>query len=161
MTDLQECRKEIDEIDSQILRLFEKRMKVCEDVAQYKIETGKQVLDSKREREKLDTLGARAHGEFNSLGIQEVFQQIMAISRKRQYQLLTANGVGEEKDYEMVDQLPLKDVNVVFQGVEGAYSYAAMRVLISRRKSKVIMQIPFGRQWRRLHPEGRIMRFFL
>ena len=58
MTDLQECRKEIDEIDSQILRLFEKRMKVCEDVAQYKIETGKQVLDSKREREKLDTLGA-------------------------------------------------------------------------------------------------------
>ena len=127
MTDLQECRKEIDEIDSQILRLFEKRMKVCEDVAQYKIETGKQVLDSKREREKLDTLGARAHGEFNSLGIQEVFQQIMAISRKRQYQLLTANGVGEEKDYEMVDQLPLKDVNVVFQGVEGAYSYAAMR----------------------------------
>ena len=27
----------------------------------------------------------------------------------------------------MVDELPLKDVNVVFQGVEGAYSYAAMR----------------------------------
>ena len=27
----------------------------------------------------------------------------------------------------MVDALPLKDVRVVFQGVEGAYSYAAMR----------------------------------
>ena len=27
----------------------------------------------------------------------------------------------------MVDKLPLKDVTVVFQGVEGAYSYAAMR----------------------------------
>ena len=51
----------------------------------------------------------------------------MAISRKRQYQLLTKNGVGTERNYKMVDELPLKDVNVVFQGVEGAYSYAAMR----------------------------------
>ena len=53
MTDLQECRKQIDRLDKEILELFEKRMKVCEDVAQYKIETGKQVLDSERERKKL------------------------------------------------------------------------------------------------------------
>ena len=39
MTDLQECRRQIDEIDSEILRLFEKRMKVSEDVANYKIST--------------------------------------------------------------------------------------------------------------------------
>ena len=38
MTDLLECRKEIDVIDKEILRLFEKRMKVCEDVAEYKIQ---------------------------------------------------------------------------------------------------------------------------
>ena len=29
MIDLQECRDEIDVIDSEIIRLFEKRMKVC------------------------------------------------------------------------------------------------------------------------------------
>ena len=102
-------------------------MKVCEDVAEYKIHTGKQVLDPKREQDKLDVLKNQAHGSFNSLGAQELFQQIMAISRKRQYQLLTKNGVGTERNYKMVDELPLKDVNVVFQGVEGAYSYAAMR----------------------------------
>lgn len=127
MTDLQECRKQIDRLDKEILELFEKRMKVCEDVAQYKIETGKQVLDSERERQKLEALEAQAHGAFNALGIREVFQQIMAISRKRQYQLLTANGADEARDYELVDSLPLTDVKVVFQGVEGAYSYAAMR----------------------------------
>ena len=44
-------------------------MKVCEDVAQYKIRTGKQVMDSGREKEKLASLGGRAHGAFNSLGI--------------------------------------------------------------------------------------------
>ena len=127
MTDLQECRKQIDRLDKEILELFEKRMKVCEDVTQYKIETGKQVLDSERERQKLEALEGQAHGAFNALGIREVFQQIMAISRKRQYQLLTANGADEARDYELVDSLPLTDVKVVFQGVEGAYSYAAMR----------------------------------
>ena len=127
MIDLQECRKEIDVIDKEIMSLFEKRMKVCEDVAKYKIHTGKKVLDPKREKDKLKVLEEQAHGEFNTLGVQELFQQIMAISRKRQYQLLTSNGIEEKRDYEMVDALPLKDVNVVFQGVKGAYSYAAMR----------------------------------
>ena len=45
MTDLQECRRKIDEIDNQMVELFEKRMKVCEEVAEYKIHTGKKVLD--------------------------------------------------------------------------------------------------------------------
>ena len=48
MTDLQECRQQIDKIDDQIVKLFEERMKVCEEVAQYKIRTGKQVLDPQR-----------------------------------------------------------------------------------------------------------------
>ena len=127
MIDLMECRNEIDEIDDQIIRLFEQRMKVCEEVAEYKIRTGKKVLDPERERQKIHTLREKAHGEFNALGAQELFQQIMAISRKRQYQLLTEHGVEEHKDYEMVDSLPMENVRVVFQGVEGAYSYAAMR----------------------------------
>ena len=37
MTDLQECRRKIDEIDNQMVELFEKRRKVCEEVAEYKI----------------------------------------------------------------------------------------------------------------------------
>ena len=52
-------------------------MEVCEDVAEYKIHTGKQVLDPKREQDKLDVLKNQAHGSFNSLGAQELFQQIM------------------------------------------------------------------------------------
>lgn len=127
MIDLLECRKEIDEIDAQIVQLFKKRMKVCENVAEYKICTGKKVLDPEREKSKLSVLREKAEGEFEAQGIQELFQQIMAISRKRQYQLLTKHGVEDEKDYEMIESLPVENVNVVFQGVEGAYSYAAMR----------------------------------
>ena len=56
MIDLQECRNEIDKIDSDIIRLFEQRMKVCEDVAEYKIRTGKKVLDPEREQAKLEEI---------------------------------------------------------------------------------------------------------
>lgn len=108
MIDLQDCRNEIDRIDNEIVRLFEERMKVCENVAEYKINTGKKVLDPQREREKIASLRGKAHGEFNALGAQELFSQIMAISRKRQYQLLTQHGVEEKVDYELVKGFPEK-----------------------------------------------------
>lgn len=127
MIDLQDCRRQIDKIDKQIVELFQRRMQVCEQVAQYKIHTGKPVLDPEREKSKLEFLESQANGEFNRLGVQEIFQQIMAISRKRQYQLLTENGIAHRTDYELVDALPMNGAKVVFQGVEGAYSYAAMR----------------------------------
>ena len=80
-----------------------------------------------REHAKLEEIRKKAHGEFNELGAQELFQQIMAISRKRQYQLLTEYGPKEEENFQMVEQLPRNNVTVVFQGVEGAYGYGAMR----------------------------------
>ncbi|MBQ1311666.1 MAG: chorismate mutase, partial [Blautia sp.] len=125
--DLQECRKRIDSIDDEIVRLFEERMKVSEEIARFKIQTGKKVMDPQREREKLEAVRKKAHGPLNELGAREVFRQIMAVSRKRQYQMLTENGIKEPVEYRFVDRLPLRDVTVVFQGVEGAYSSAAMR----------------------------------
>ena len=43
MPDLQELRKQIDEIDDAMVSLFEKRMSIAEQVANYKIETGKTI----------------------------------------------------------------------------------------------------------------------
>ena len=40
MRDLLEIRDEIDELDSQIVALYEKRMQLTSDVAEYKINTG-------------------------------------------------------------------------------------------------------------------------
>ena len=59
MPDLQELRKQIDEIDNAMVQLFEKRMSIAEQVASYKIETGKPVFDEAREQEKLHALGKR------------------------------------------------------------------------------------------------------
>ena len=60
MRDLLEIRDEIDELDSQIVALYEKRMQLTSDVAEYKINTGKQVFDKAREDSKLATLEGKA-----------------------------------------------------------------------------------------------------
>ena len=54
--DLQEIRKELDVIDRQIVDLYEKRMKLCGDVAEYKISVGKPVYDGEREKQKLEAV---------------------------------------------------------------------------------------------------------
>ena len=57
----------------------------------------------------------------------------MAISRKRQYQLLTEHGIYGERNFTTVKHVPLENATVVFQGVEGAYSYAAMRQYFGKK----------------------------
>ncbi len=127
MVDLLELRGKIDRIDQEVIRLFEERMEVSRKVADFKIQTGKPVFDPERENDKLKKVKGLAHTSFNATGAEELFQQIMSMSRKLQYQLLTEHGVEEEKTYTMVERLPKEQARVVFQGVEGAYSYAAMQ----------------------------------
>ena len=127
MIDLSVLRNQIDEIDRQIVELYEKRMAVSGQVAEYKIETGKKVFDKEREDSKLEVLKGLTHNDFNSHGIEELFQQIMSMSRKLQYQLLTKKGVVGKLPFTEVEHLDRENVRVVFQGVEGAYSQAAMK----------------------------------
>lgn len=124
--DLNVIREDIDKIDKNIVELFESRMNLCEDVARYKIGAGREVLDKEREASKIKKLKSFAHGQFNSHGVEELFAQIMAISRKRQYQLLAENGIVDLPEFTKVDYIEKKNVKVVYQGVPGAYSNQAM-----------------------------------
>ena len=125
--DLQESRKEIDEIDSRIVELFEKRMKVAGNVADYKLATGKPVFDKEREESKIANLVAMSDDEFNGKCIAELFTQIMAMSRKLQYgKLESREGDSKLEPYETVEVLPKTGVKVAYQGVPGAYSHEAM-----------------------------------
>ena len=54
MDKLLECREKIDRIDSEIIRLYEERMKVVNDVAEYKIANHMEVLDASREKAMLE-----------------------------------------------------------------------------------------------------------
>ena len=119
-------REELDRIDGQIVKLYEERMEYCSQVADYKIETGRNVLDKAREEEKLRKVRALVHNECNVHGVQELFEQIMSMSRKLQYSKLTAHGAGGRLPFIGVDALETDKARVVFQGAEGAYSQMAM-----------------------------------
>lgn len=124
--DLKELRDRIDEIDEEIVSLYERRMRISEDVAAYKIENGKNVLDRERELSKLSKVKSLTHNDFNALGVTELFEQIMSMSRKKQYALMAEKGIFGKTPFIPVEKLNLKDIKVVFQGINGAYSEAAM-----------------------------------
>lgn len=124
--DLGQLRDEIDIIDQKIVELYEKRMDICSHVAEYKIATGKKVFDKTREEEKIRKVKSMTHNAFNSHGVEELFEQIMSMSRKLQYQLLAQHGCIGRLPFIGVDELETRKVRVVFQGAEGAYSQAAM-----------------------------------
>ncbi len=124
--DLLELRGKLDGIDEQIVKLYEERMEICSQVADYKIKTGKKVLDREREEEKLRKVCALTHNELNAHGVQELFEQIMSSSRKLQYSKLAKQGTGGKLPFIGVDKLDTESARVVFQGAEGAYSQMAM-----------------------------------
>lgn len=126
MRDLLEIRDEIDELDDKIVELYERRMQLTTEVAEYKIETGKQIFDKEREDSKLHTLEEKTHTDITRKGVRELFEQIMAMSRKNQYQLLTAHGVNFDCEFTQVKGLDYSNARIVFQGLEGAYSQEAM-----------------------------------
>lgn len=127
MASLEELRERLDEIDGQLVDLYEKRMKVCEEVGEYKVKAGRKVFDRQREKEKLADVASRVTGDFNKKGIQELYQQLMSMSRKLQYQQLVEAGALGRLPFIRIDDLDKKNARVVFQGTEGAYGQAAMQ----------------------------------
>lgn len=123
--DLQKIRDRLDVIDAEFVRLFEERMRLVGQVAEFKIETGKQVFDREREQAKIAAVRGLAHGAFNAQAAEELFTQLMTISRRYQYRLLEQNGRKEDLGFRQVDAIPTQGVKVVYQGVEGAYSHEA------------------------------------
>lgn len=125
IVDLAESRKKIDEIDREITRLFEERMEVANDVAAYKRSTGKRVYDPEREEEKLKTLRGYVNNGFNETAVEDLFRQIMSISRRYQYQKLGPEG--NQIPFRRIDGLDVdEDTRIVYFGERGAFSEQAM-----------------------------------
>ena len=132
VVDLKESREKIDRIDRQIAELFEERMTVAADVAAYKRSTGKKVFDPVREDEKIKALREMTDNGFNKTGIEDLFRQIMSISRKYQYNVL-----GTENDlkqvFRQVNSFDVdSDTRIVCFGEHGAYTEQAMEEVFGK-----------------------------
>ena len=127
MESLQELREQLDEIDAQIVDLYQKRMDVCGKVGEFKVATCRKVFDKQREKEKLAAVTANVEDPFYKKGLTELYEQLMSMSRKLQYQLLTKRGAMGRLPFIGVEALDMEEARIVFQGTEGAYSQAAMK----------------------------------
>lgn len=121
MKDLNQCRKEIDEIDKELVALFEKRMDIAINVAEYKKENKLPILNTKREEEVIDkNVGALKNKEYSYIA-RKFFANMMELSRSVQ-----AKFISVEKDINIESINIDKTKRLGFQGVPGSFSEEAL-----------------------------------
>jgi len=81
MNELEKLRKEIDEYDVELTKVFEKRMETVLKVAKYKKENDIQVLNTSREKEVIEkNISYLKNPDFKD-AIRKYFESIMKISK--------------------------------------------------------------------------------
>lgn len=103
---LEEARKIINEVDSQMAELFVKRMRAAEMVYEHKKEYGLPILDQKREDIVIANNSSKIEDEVLKGYYIDYLKNMMAISRAYQYRM--QNGL-----------------KVAYSGVEGAFAHIA------------------------------------
>ena len=132
--ELQDYRRQLDELDAELLGLFNRRMDIAGDIALWKRDNGMRVLDLRREKEKLRTLEAQCPEEMREYAA-SLFSLIMELSRSYQTRILrpeSAETLAIEKALRETPQLFPETATVACQGVEGAYSGIACEKLFKR-----------------------------
>ena len=125
--DLNDYRRQIDEIDTQMLALFAQRMEVAAAIAAYKKEHDLPVLDGKREREKLLDVAAKTPDDLKDYAV-SLYSLLFELSRSHQTRMLGTNTALTEQIARAIENTPKLfpgSAAVACQGVEGAYSQLA------------------------------------
>lgn len=120
MKDLNECRKEIDAIDQQMIALFEKRMNVAKDVVTYKLAHNMPIFQSEREKQVIEKNVNRITNEQLKSFAALYVQDMMNISKSYQ-----ATFVPVSDTYRLIEP-DFKNIVVGFQGVPGSFSEHAL-----------------------------------
>lgn len=129
--ELSDYRDRLDNIDGELVRLFTQRMDVAAEIAEFKKENGLNVLDAKREQEKLLNIARNTPEDIREYAV-SLFSLILELSRSRQNRLLgVKSSLTDEISRAIAATPPLfpEDASVACQGVEGAYSQLACEKL--------------------------------
>lgn len=124
---LDELRLEIDKIDDQLIRLFQERMDIAAKIGQYKKDNNLPVLNSQREREKLNDITDKATPEMKSY-LRVLYSLLFELSRSYQEKIFETNSElysNISKSIANTNKLFPTDSVVACQGVEGSYSQIA------------------------------------
>lgn len=89
---LEEQRQKIDQIDRQIVALFEERTNVVEEVAKIKLDNDIPILDSGREGQVILKVQSYLKDESLKDELAELYTELMRISRKHQKKWIEKQG---------------------------------------------------------------------
>lgn len=129
--DLSDYRKQIDEIDDELVKLFSRRMETAARIAECKRDMGKGVMDAKREREKLLDILGKCPEELQDY-TSSLYSLIFELSRSYQHRILGTGSALTEQIQSAIENTPKlfpSKATVACQGVEGAYSQLACEKL--------------------------------
>ena len=129
--DLSYYREQIDQIDDELIQLFARRMETAAQIAQWKRQAGKPVMDAGRERAKLLDVMEKCPEEFKDYAV-SLYSLLFELSRSYQHRILDSSSALTEQitaAIENTDPLFPKTATVACQGVEGAYSQLACEKL--------------------------------
>ena len=132
--ELSDYRKQIDEIDDQITKLFQQRMDAAAGIAQVKREKNLPVYDPAREREKLGEVSAHVRDDL-AQDVRTLYATLFELSRAHQRDLNRTElqlGAAVRSAIENTPRLFPEEAVVACQGVEGAYSQRAAVKLFKR-----------------------------
>lgn len=87
MTDLDKYRVEINELDDQIIKLFEARMQVARNVGRYKLERNLPILNAEREALVIENNVAKLEDKSLEDVTKRFLQTMMDLSKELQEQL--------------------------------------------------------------------------
>ena len=127
MRDLTEIRKDINDIDEQLVRLFKARMDCAKEVGEYKKENNIPVFNEKREGEILDKVAVKG-GEYGSY-TRLLYSDIMELSRALQHNIIGSGKALRSLIETAESDYPESGVKVAYQGIKGANGHeAALRL---------------------------------
>ena len=121
-----DVRDDITKIDYEIAELFEKRMGFAAELALSKKQAGESIYNKNKEDEKLSDITKNRSNPFVIKGLEEVFIQMMSISRKYQYHMVHQRDRYIENYFTEVPELVMfPDTRIVYPGVPGSFSEMA------------------------------------
>ena len=125
--DLQDYRKQINEIDDRLVKAFEERMHVAADIAAYKKQNNMAVLDVERERQKLQDVADKLPEDLQDYGV-TLYSLLMELSKNYQDHIISREselGKTVQEAVSNTQKLFPERAMVACQGVTGAYSQLA------------------------------------
>lgn len=124
---LEKYRAQLDALDSEMLELFQKRMEIVRDIAEYKRLHNAAVLDKSRERRILMRIYNEAKEHMGRPSV-ALFRTIIEQSKAYQRELMPGHGKIAKRIEETLQNTPQifpEAATVACMGVEGAYAQIA------------------------------------